>query len=542
MAVKTLSNLSISSMGTGTSGGETTNRSEWTSINFSTSVSAVTGGGAATETYTLQYSLDGGTTWIDLTTTTASTSQNTVVNFSNVNVSGIAGFQTLNGANVLFQVDVMGNGSKIKSATTTPAFDVVAPTAPTITSVTDNAGTVTGTVADGGRSNDTTPTVRISVLNTNVAAGDTVNLLAGSTSVGTAVLSATNITNGWVEITPTLTGDGSRTLTATITDAGGNAPASAARIFVLDTTADDGVVASARSDLAATGNGDATLTGNEASGLKVQVGGIDADATAVTLNFTYNGQSISKALTATAGSFNTVHTVDLSGFAAGPSGSMTMSVTVTDAAGNTVTRPNSGNSFTAAICFYPGTRIATPTGERPVEELRRGDLVLTAAGLAAPVRWMGRQTVATAFADPARSLPVRIRAGALGEGLPRRDLLVSPGHAMLVDGVLVTAAALVNGVSIVIERDVPAVFTYHHVELADQSLILAEGAPAETFLDNAARESFDNWEEHAALDDGIAVSELLLPRATSARQVPAATQRRLAALAVELAGLVPVAA
>jgi hypothetical protein len=74
MAVKTLSNLSISSMGTGTSGGATTNRSEWTSINFSTSVSAVTGGGAATETYTLQYSLDGGTTWIDLTTTTASTS------------------------------------------------------------------------------------------------------------------------------------------------------------------------------------------------------------------------------------------------------------------------------------------------------------------------------------------------------------------------------------------------------------------------------------------------------------------------------------
>ena len=74
------------------------------------------------------------------------------------------------------------------------------------------------------------------------------------------------------------------------------------------------------------------------------------------------------------------------------------------------------------------------------------------------------------------------------------------------------------------------------------SLILAEGAPAETFIDNAARENFDNWEEHAALDDGVLVSELVLPRATSARQVPAATQRRLAALAVELAGLVPVAA
>jgi hypothetical protein len=540
MAVKTLSNLSISSMGTGTSGGATTNRSEWTSINFSTSVSAVTGGGAATETYTLQYSLDGGTTWIDLTTTTASTSQNTVVNFSNVNVSGIAGFQTLNGANVLFQVDVMGNGSKIKSATTTAAFDVVAPTAPTITSVTDNVGTVTGPVAAGGASNDTTPTVRISILNTNAAAGDTVNLLADSTSVGTAVLSATNITNGWVEITPTLTGDGSRTLTATITDAGGNAPASAARIFVLDTTADAGSLAAANYDPAAAGDGDSIVEAAEARELRVNIANVDADATSVQLQFTHNGATITRALTATGGTFNGNHIVDITGLPAGAQSAVTTSIIVTDAAGNVTTR--STNQFQAAICFYPGTRIATPTGERPVEELRRGDLVLTAAGVAAPVRWMGRQTVATAFADPARSLPVRIRAGALGEGLPRRDLLVSPGHAMLVDGVLVTAAALVNGVSIVIERDVPAVFTYHHVELADQSLILAEGAPAETFLDNAARESFDNWEEHAALDDGIAVSELLLPRATSARQVPAATQRRLAALAVELAGLVPVAA
>ena len=73
MAVKTLNTLSISSMGAGTSGGATTNTTEWTAINFSTSVASTTGGGAATEVYTLQYSLDGGTTWVDLTTTTAST-------------------------------------------------------------------------------------------------------------------------------------------------------------------------------------------------------------------------------------------------------------------------------------------------------------------------------------------------------------------------------------------------------------------------------------------------------------------------------------
>lgn len=541
MAVKTLSNLSISSMGTGTSGGTTTNKSEWTAINFSTSVSAVTGGGATTEVYTLQYSLDGGTTWVDLTTATASTNLNTVVNFNNVNVSGIAGFQTLNGGNVLFQVDVLGNGSKVKSATTTALFDVVSPTAPTITDVIDNVGAVTGTVNAGSASDDTTPTVRISVSGTGAIAGNTVTLLGGTSTLGTATLTAANIANGYVDITSsTLTTDGSLTLTATITDAGGNAPASAGRVFVLDRVADTGATATVLADLGATGNGDAFLTGAEATALKVQVSGVDADAATVKVNVTFNGQTVVKTLTPIAGSYNGVHTVDVTGLPLGPLGIALISMNVTDAAGNSVTR--TGTSFQAVICFFPGTRIATPTGERAVEELRRGDLVLTAAGVAAPVRWIGRQTVATAFADPARSLPIRIKAGALGEDLPRRDLLVSPGHALLVDGVLITAAALVNGVSILVERNVPEVFTYFHVELADQSLILAEGAPAETFIDNAARENFDNWEEHAALDDGVLVSELVLPRATSARQVPAATQRRLAALAVELAGLVPVAA
>ncbi|TDG04992.1 hypothetical protein E2C05_31985, partial [Paracraurococcus ruber] len=51
------------------------------------------------------------------------------------------------------------------------------------------------------------------------------------------------------------------------------------------------------------------------------------------------------------------------------------------------------------ICFYPGTRIRTPDGEAAVETLAIGDLVLTADGQARPVRWVGRQTVATLFAD-----------------------------------------------------------------------------------------------------------------------------------------------
>ncbi len=144
------------------------------------------------------------------------------------------------------------------------------------------------------------------------------------------------------------------------------------------------------------------------------------------------------------------------------------------------------------------------------------------------MRWMGRQTVSTRFGDPLRVLPVRIVAGALGDNLPARDLLVSPDHALLVDGMLVQAGALVNGTTIRREAEVPEVFTYWHVELADHALVLAEGVPAETFVDNVARLAFDNWAEHEAAGTEAPIAEMALPRAKSARQVPAATRRRLA--------------
>jgi hypothetical protein len=173
------------------------------------------------------------------------------------------------------------------------------------------------------------------------------------------------------------------------------------------------------------------------------------------------------------------------------------------------------------ICFMAGTMIRTPDGEVAVETLKRGDLVLTTDGVAKPVRWLGRQTVSAFFADPARSYPIRVKAGALAENVPSHDLLVSPDHALLVDGVMVHAGALVNGTSIVREAKVPTVFTYHHVELDDHSLILAENTPAETFVDNVDRMNFDNWAEHEALfPEGKTVSELPYPRAKAHRQVP----------------------
>jgi hypothetical protein len=188
-------------------------------------------------------------------------------------------------------------------------------------------------------------------------------------------------------------------------------------------------------------------------------------------------------------------------------------------------------------CFVTGTKISTSSGEVPVEDLKVGDIMLTSDGKALPVRWIGRRTVSRLFADPLRALPIRVRAGALGDNVPSRDLLLSPDHALLVDDVLIQAGALVNGTSIVREENAPATFTYYHVELDDHSLILAENVPAETFVDNVGRMAFDNWDEFQALyPDGKAVVELPYPRAKAHRQVPNAIRERLAARSATLDG------
>jgi hypothetical protein len=150
-------------------------------------------------------------------------------------------------------------------------------------------------------------------------------------------------------------------------------------------------------------------------------------------------------------------------------------------------------------CFVAGTRIATPSGEVAVERLRIGDMVLTPSGAAKPVKWLGWRTYgARAVAASAAAQPVRIRAGALAANTPRCDLFVSPQHAMLIDGMLLPAAALVNDISITRCRDYGDV-TYIHIELDDHDAVLAEGAAAETFVDCGSRAMFHNAAEYAAL-------------------------------------------
>ena len=95
-------------------------------------------------------------------------------------------------------------------------------------------------------------------------------------------------------------------------------------------------------------------------------------------------------------------------------------------------------------------------------------------------------------------LPIRFQAGALAEGVPARDLLVSPKQAMFLDGVLIPAECLINGSTIRRVRHLELV-EYYHLELDSHDVILAEGAPSETFVDDEGRGVFHNAAEYAAL-------------------------------------------
>ncbi len=134
-------------------------------------------------------------------------------------------------------------------------------------------------------------------------------------------------------------------------------------------------------------------------------------------------------------------------------------------------------------CFVAGTRIATEAGEAAVESLRPGDRVRTAAGRLAPVRWIGLRT-------QAMGAPVRLAAGAIAPGVPRRDVLLSPDHAVFLDGALIPAHRLCNGATVRAEPGTRRV-TYVHVELDRHDLLLAEGMASESYLDTGNRSQFE---------------------------------------------------
>ncbi|MEJ0014987.1 MAG: Hint domain-containing protein [Acetobacteraceae bacterium] len=149
------------------------------------------------------------------------------------------------------------------------------------------------------------------------------------------------------------------------------------------------------------------------------------------------------------------------------------------------------HSVQDALCFLAGTWIATPDGERLVQHLAIGDAVRLADGGVERVLWIGTGRVLVTPGRRSAATPVVVRRGALADNVPHRDLRVTKGHSLLVDGVLIPVEFLVNHRSIMWDDRAREVAIYH-VELTRHGVLLADGAPAESYRDDGNRWLFQN--------------------------------------------------
>lgn len=146
----------------------------------------------------------------------------------------------------------------------------------------------------------------------------------------------------------------------------------------------------------------------------------------------------------------------------------------------------------APLCFARGTLLDTPQGPRAIEHLRPGDLVITKDHGPRPIRWIGNRVISGATLARHENLrPILIRAGALGQNMPARDLIVSPQHRILLRSrvaqkifgareVLVAAKQLLQIDGIDICRDIEAGIDYFHMLFDQHEVVFANGAETES--------------------------------------------------------------
>jgi hypothetical protein len=184
-------------------------------------------------------------------------------------------------------------------------------------------------------------------------------------------------------------------------------------------------------------------------------------------------------------------------------------------------------------CFVTGTAICTLRGDIAVEALHVGDLAVTASGALRPVVWIGSRRLDLArHPQPLEVQPVRVEADAFGVGLPCRDLWLSPGHSVAFEGALIPVSRLVNGRSVA--QVACAQVEYWHVELDGHDVILAEGLPAESYLDTGNRTAFANGGQFVEAHPDFAQrhwADTCLPLALDGLAVTATRARLLARLA-----------
>jgi uncharacterized repeat protein (TIGR03803 family) len=143
------------------------------------------------------------------------------------------------------------------------------------------------------------------------------------------------------------------------------------------------------------------------------------------------------------------------------------------------------------ICFLPGTQITTPSGEVAIERLKVGDAVSTVRGDSRRIVWIGHGRVLATRGRRNAATPVIVRESALADNVPNRDLHITKAHSLYVDGVLIPAEYLINHRSIIWDDHAQEIPLYH-IELETHDVLLANGAPAESYRDDGNRRLFQN--------------------------------------------------
>jgi hypothetical protein len=237
-----------------------------------------------------------------------------------------------------------------------------------------------------------------------------------------------------------------------------------------------------------------TVGGTEAGFNSATIQGFGPDDTLDVSNLTFNGgdsvtlNGSSDLLTIENSTGGTLETIQLAGSFAGDFFHL---------------NPDSGTGTliteNTVACYCRGTRIRTAEGDIAVENLRIGHYVITVEGDAWPIKWIGRRSYRDWLAvGNAGVQPICFRAGSIADRVPARDLYVSPEHAMFLDGMLIPAQHVVNGVSILKVEEMEEI-EYFHLEFDRHVVIFAESAAAESFVDDESRMLFHNADEYRRL-------------------------------------------
>ncbi|MBO1358591.1 Hint domain-containing protein [Acetobacter sacchari] len=319
-----------------------------------------------------------------------------------------------------------------------------------------------------------------SVSNT-LMAGATLNIVGGA-SVGTTVASGVteNVTSGYASGN-TIQSGGVLNVTSAGTLSGTTTLANGATASI--TASAGGVI-----NLAGSTNVGLTINGLANGGAATtQIQGFDGQGSGASDGIVVAGVKASDITAVSYSDANHVVLTTTSGK------TITLYINGVQSVGYSLVSDSSGNLI-YETCFLAGSMIRTPKGDLPVEDLKIGDEIVTLLGGVEDLRsvvWVGSKKVIAEVGRPVdqAGYPIRILRNAIADGVPYKDMLITPEHGLLFDGNFVPARMLVNDRSVFYDRSITE-YEYYHVETEKHSVIVADGAPTESYLDTGNRQTF----------------------------------------------------